>query len=182
MAAISGPTSSEKPSNGSSFEGFICNDQAEFANMREGPHGKKFAVVAELSNNTGVKVLEETSNSETGHPWLKIAAMGKEGFVDKDLVSAEKCTRSAVVAVHPVADFQPGKAVICNSETSFANMRSGPGPQNDLVMALDNKTPVKKLAAAVNEETQHPWFKIQANGKTGYVDAEKVAASCDKAP
>ena len=175
-------TASMKSSNTSSARGFICNDQAEFANMREGPHGKSFPVVAQLVNNTGVKVLDETSNPETGHPWLKIAAGGKEGFVDKDLVSAERCTQSVVAAVQPVGAFKPGKAVICNSEASFANMRSGPGPQNDLVMALDNYTPIKKLAAAVNEETQHPWLKIRAKGKTGYVDAEKVAASCDMAP
>lgn len=99
--------------------------------------------------------------------------MEKEGFVDKDLVSTEKCAQSIVASV------QPGNAVICNSKVSYANMRSGPGPQNEVLMALDNKTPVEKLASVVNEETQHPWLKIQAMGRTGYVDAEMVAASCE---
>jgi hypothetical protein len=92
--------------------GFICNDRVEYSNMREGPSAKNYKVVAQLPNNMSVSVLEETSNSETGRPWLRISAMEKEGFVDKDLVSTEECAQSVVASV------QPDKAVICNSKVS----------------------------------------------------------------
>jgi len=171
----------EKASQGGG-QGVICNSRADFVNLRKGPNSKTYEVLTKLPNNTRVKVLEETSNPESGHPWLKISAKGKKGFVDSELVSSAKCEETIASINDTGMGFTPGKAFICNSEASFANMRAGPGPANDLIAALDNNTPVKKLAAAVNEETQHPWLKIQTKGKTGYVDAEKVATTCDYVP
>jgi WD40 repeat protein len=76
-------------------------------------------------------------------------------------------------------------AVICNPRVSIANVRAGPGAKNfALVDTLPNKTPVKILERAMNQEAGREWAKIEFRGsksgkvQTGYVDSISVTKEC----
>jgi uncharacterized protein YgiM (DUF1202 family) len=66
----------------------LCNPNAGFANLRAGPNKDMFDVIAQIQNNETVRVLEETTNPVTGHPWLKIEGKGNVGFVDSEMVTS----------------------------------------------------------------------------------------------
>ena len=64
----------------------ICNTSLAVTNMRSGPN-KNYSLIAALANNTRAEILETVNNPETGHPWMKIRALGVEGYVDSELVA-----------------------------------------------------------------------------------------------
>jgi hypothetical protein len=156
--------------------GRICNKSAPFANLRKGPNGVLFPVVAKLATSTSVEILEQTVNPETKHPWVKISSGGITGFIDQDYVVVGTCTLGVQAANHH--QDSPTEAVACSNNQDHVNVRSGSNGQNELVMELKNGEKTKKLSDAVNPISGHPWVKINANGKEGYVDADKIAATC----
>ncbi len=146
------------------------------SNLRTGAGAKQFSVLVELSNGTSLIVTGESTNPESGHKWFSVKAAGKSGFIDSDFV-AQSCDPEAAQSA------KVNSAVICNRDADVTNVRTGPNAQNYPVAAmLENNQRISVLANATNPVTGHPWFKTSFNGKTGYVDTEKVAKSCDTAP
>ena len=107
------------------------------------------ASFGKLGNETRVAVLSEAENG-----WYKIAYRGKVGFMSADYLE-----------VQDIMNIECGGVKVT---TSVLNLRSGPGTENSIVAKLSKDT-VGKIIGINNG-----WFKIQANGHTGYISPDYV--------
>ena len=132
---------------------------ASSLNLRSTPStsGSK---VATLSSGTKVDILESLDG------WYRVEADGKTGYVSSEYVSLGQ-TQSP--AAPPAAAQEPNPTGTVSAST--LNVRSGPGASHNKVTALSSGTQVEIL------ETLDGWYRISANGKTGYVSAQYVTLS-----
>jgi Bacterial SH3 domain len=156
----------------------ICNANQTFANVRSGPNSRQFHIVATLPNQTGVKIVGETRNPESNHPWYEISFPSGRGFVDAELVQAT-CLVAMPVPPPPVVTPQVREAVVCNAGGDSANLRDTPNPKSSVVMRkLFNHETLTITGEANNPDSGHLYFKVRAQGIDGYVDSELVSPSC----
>lgn len=122
--------------------------------------------VTSLSSGTKVSILESLDG------WYRVEVGGKEGYVSSQYISLAQSQSSSAAAptVTPPAA-EPDPALIGKVSASSLNVRSGPGASHSKVTVLSSGTQVEIL------ETLDGWYRIKANGKTGYVSAQYVALS-----
>ncbi len=127
-------------------------------------------VLGYLLNGTKVKVQGEESG------WYKIDYNGKTGYVSKEYIQIDGSTTTPVTPVAPTPEepttpetpaitSKTGKIINVNSNL---NVRSGAGTSSTIIGHLNNGSTVK----ITGEEAG--WYKIDFNGKTGYVSKEYV--------
>lgn len=124
-----------------------------------------------LSSGAKVNILESLDG------WYRVEANGKTGYVSSQYISL---AQSQAPAAAPPAVTPPTAAPESNLtgkvSASSLNVRSGPGSSHSKVTALPSGTQVEIL------ETLDGWYRIQANGKTGYVSAQYVTVSQPEQP
>lgn len=106
-------------------------------------------VISSLPDGTRVAILDEVDT------WYKVAYDGKTGFMSSEYVEAQD-----------IMNIECGGAQV---ETDVLNVRSGPGTENSVVTKLSKGTVAKIIGI------NNAWFKIQYNGKTGYIAPEYVS-------
>ena len=117
--------------------------------------------VTSLSSGTQVKILESLDG------WYRIEANGKTGYVSSQYISLE---RSEPAATTPPPATQESNLTGTVSASSL-NVRSTPSTSGAKVTSLSSGTQVKIL------ESLDGWYRIEANGKTGYVSSQYVTES-----
>ncbi len=99
----------------------------------------------------------------TSGSWYQIKYNGKKGYVSKSFLFL-----SAQATGTAISESKTGTIVNC---TSSVNVRSGPGTSYAIL-----GTALKSAAYAVTAATG-PWYRINYNGKTGYVNAEYLSVT-----
>ena len=115
-------------------------------NVRSGPDNS-YAVLTVMRKGTSSEKLGMNGN------WVKVKVNGKTGYVYKsflkeDAASAETPTEKKTVSI----------------TASSLNIRSGPGTKYDIIGA------VKKGKTVTVVGTNGDWYKIEYNGKDGYIN------------
>lgn len=119
--------------------------------LREKPNTSS-EVLATLHSDTCVVVLEDARDG-----WYKVSYQGKTGYLSADYVSA---------SARLYADLGNGKVTTGGGSL---NVRSGPGTENSKVMSLRSNAVVKITGI------ENGWYKIEHNGRTGYVSSDYLA-------
>jgi Bacterial SH3 domain len=159
----------------------ICNANQSFANVRLGPNGSQYPITFTLPNQTSVTVTGNTKNPVTNHPWYEISFATGSGFIDTELVQ-----RTCLVAMAPLVSAQAAvrSAVVCNRKPGgdSANIRSAPNPlASSILRKIFNNEPLTIIGEENNPVSGQLYFKVEAQGVTGFVDNELVSKSCDVA-
>jgi len=115
--------------------------------------------VASLSSGTQVNILESLDG------WFRVEAAGKTGYVSSQYISLAQ-SQSPAVAPPPVVQETnlTGKVT-----ASSLNVRSTPSTSGSKVTSLPSGTQVEIL------EQLDGWYRIKANGKTGYVSGQYIS-------
>lgn len=139
------------------------------ANLREEPSTTS-ASIGGLILNEQVEILEKLDG------WYKIIADGKTGYVASKLVSANPSDTSRGTAViRPVVEQEAEVQIKEQSinktmyvSVNSARVRSKPDTSSSIVTNLSKAKEVKVVAQQDN------WYKIEVNGKTGYIRNDLV--------
>ncbi|MBE6973320.1 MAG: hypothetical protein E7440_05515 [Ruminococcaceae bacterium] len=119
--------------------------------------------VASLSSGIKVEILESLDG------WYRVEADGKTGYVSSQYISLAKSQPPVATTPTPPAAQDP--TLTGTVSASSLNVRSGPGSSHSKVAALPSGTQVEIF------ETLDGWYRIEANGKTGYVSSQYVSVS-----
>lgn len=119
--------------------------------LREEPNTSS-EILTTLQTGTCVAVLEDARDG-----WYKVSYRDQTGYLSADYVE---------VSTRLDADLGTGRVTTGGSSL---NMRSGPGTEHSKVMSLSNNTLVKITGI------ENGWYKIEHNGKTGYVSSDYLA-------
>jgi uncharacterized protein YgiM (DUF1202 family) len=157
-------------------QAYVCNGNAAFANMRRGPNSSDYEVVEKLPNGTIVQVLEKAENEKSGQPWFRVSVRGKQGFIDAELLISKACKVKKPTLPDKAITFKNG--VVCNADAEFANLRKAPNSNEPLVAKLTNGQKVTIIGKTVNPSTGHPWLQLKTKEFSGFMDSEKVFATC----
>jgi len=117
--------------------------------------------VTSLSSGTQVNILESLDG------WYRIEATGKTGYVSSQYISLTQ-TGSAPTTPPPAEEPSPTTGTVT---ASSLNVRGTPSTSGKRVTSLSSGTQVKIL------ESLDGWYRIEANGKTGYVSSQYVSLS-----
>ena len=107
------------------------------------------SVLTSVSADTYVVVLEDAREG-----WYQVEYQGMKGYMSADYLD---------VSAKADADLGYGEV---QTEGDSLNVRSGPGTDYDRVTSL-SKGAVVRITGV-----EDGWFKVEANGKTGYVSSE----------
>lgn len=119
--------------------------------LREEP-GTSSEILTTLHTGTRVAVLEDARDG-----WYKVSYQDQTGYLSADYVE---------VSTRLDADLGTGRVTTGGSSL---NVRSGPGTEHSKVMSLSNNTVVKITGI------ENGWYKIEHNGRTGYVSSDYLA-------
>ena len=117
--------------------------------------------ITSLSSGTQVKILESLDS------WYRIEANGKTGYVSSQYITLAR-TESAATTPPPAAE--PSRSAGTVTASSL-NVRSTPSTSGTKVASLSSGTKVEIL------ESLDGWYRIEANGKTGYASSQYVTLS-----
>ena len=150
--AVTSPTTQE-----SNFTGTVT---ASSLNMRSTPStsGSK---VTSLSSGTKVNILESLDG------WYRVEVNGKTGYVSSQYISPVESQSPA--ATPPTTTQESG--LTGKVTASSLNVRSTPATSGSKITSLASGTQVNIL------ESLNGWYRIEVNGKTGYVSNQYVAVS-----
>lgn len=124
--------------------------------------------VTTLSSGTQLTLLEALDG------WYRIEANGKTGYVSGQYISlaaAKAPTASAPAVSAPEQSHTTGTV-----SASSLNVRSGPGSSYGKIGTLSSGAQVEIL------ETQSGWYRINFNGKNGYVSSQYVTVTKTQQP
>lgn len=107
------------------------------------------SVLTSVSADTYVVVLEDAQEG-----WYQVEYQGMKGYMSADYLN---------VSAKADADLGYGEV---RTEGDSLNVRSGPGTDYDRVTSLSKGSVVRITGV------EDGWFKVEANGKTGYVSSE----------
>ena len=133
-------------------------------NVRSGA-GTNYSSIGSLKTNATVKITGESGN------WYKIDFNGRVGYVSKDYIKVNTSTSGNVKPEEkPETPSQPttlkdGK--VTGISTSL-NVRSGAGTNYSIIGSLKPNQSVKITGESGS------WYKIDLNGKVGYVSKQYV--------
>ncbi|CEG28358.1 SH3 domain-containing protein [Bacillus sp. B-jedd] len=118
-------------------------------NVRTGP-GTNFARIGGLPRGSSVQVIQIQSNG-----WYKISYKGKTAYVSGQYVTSSS-TASTTYRV----------------TASALNVRTGPGTKHKKIGQLKNGAIVKVI-----KKESNGWYRINYNGKTGFVSGQYITTS-----
>ncbi|MFS0646706.1 SH3 domain-containing protein, partial [Siminovitchia sp. 179-K 8D1 HS] len=121
------------------------------------------AVIGRLSKDTQVTVLSESNG------WSKITAGGKTGYVSSQYLSGKPASSTSAKPSPPSPVKTATKYVSVNPGSAL-HLRSTPSTGGAVIGRLSKDTQVTVLSES------NGWSKITANGKTGYVSSQYLAA------
>ena len=133
---------------------------ASSLNMRSTPSTSGTKVTS-LSSGTQVKILESLDG------WYRVEVNGKTGYLSSQYVSLAQ-SQSSAVTPPPVKQESNLTGTV---SASSLNVRSTPSTSGAKVTSLSSGTQVNIL------ESLDGWYRIEANGKTGYVSSQYVTVS-----
>lgn len=122
------------------------------------------AVVGLLSQGTSVRVLDRSGDGQ----WLKVDYQGYQAWVRAEYTSGGSAAPAAAPAAVPAAA-STGSAVTPSGD--FANVRSGPGLENQVVGVLNSGETVAVLGR------EGSWYKVNYKGYQAYMSDTVVTAS-----
>jgi uncharacterized protein YgiM (DUF1202 family) len=166
--------------------GTIIADNA--VNVRAGP-GATFSVVAGADPNTVIEITEQVSTEDEGD-WLRIRLPNNtEGWVAAFLVDVQQppgeptaiaqAPTNTPAPTEPTATDTPAETVTRTGSgdvlsTSPANVRSGPGLDQDVVGSAEPSATIDLLAFASGEDGE-AWLRVRLpDGTEGFVQAEQI--------
>lgn len=123
-------------------------------NVRSGP-GTSYSIITQVARGTTVTVISQESG------WYKIGVNGKEGYMIADYLSVNSGQASGSTA-------EKTQGTVTGS---VVNVRTGPGTSYGII------SQVKKGASITITATLNGWYKIDINGKEGYISSDYVSTS-----
>lgn len=138
---------------------------AKTLNVRAGA-GTKYKLLGSLKKGTKINVSSQTKNG-----WLKFTYKGKTAYVSNKYVKKVATTQAKTTASVKTTY----KYVVT---TEGLNVRSGSGTKYKKIGSLK-----KGVEISVKSQVSNGWYKINFNGKTGYVSnkyVKKIAISNGK--
>jgi hypothetical protein len=155
----------------------VCNREGDSVNLRTAADPKNSRVLRKLFNHADVKIIGETNNPRSGQLYFKIDADGTIGFAFAEMITTQ-CDLGTGQAQAPAPETRRqviDTGQICNPKSAVTNMRSGPNKDMfGIVSELRNGTPVEIFERVTNPVSGKPWFKVNAEGEDGFVDASSV--------
>ena len=130
--------------------------------LRSNPSTSRGTILAKLDLNTQVSILSEVGN------YYAVVVNSKQGYVSKTYVRVTSTGSSSNGSDNSGTD-NSGTASQGNGVTTGSvNLRSGAGTSYSILarLAKDTKLTLYSLS--------NGWYKVNANGKTGYVSADYV--------
>ncbi|NHM33273.1 SH3 domain-containing protein [Neobacillus terrae] len=118
-------------------------------NVRSGA-GTNYSRIGSLRQGSAVQVIQKLSNG-----WYKISYNGKTGYVSGQYIRVTSSSSSP--------------SPVYRLNTNGLNVRSGPGVQYSKLGLLKNGS----VLNVIHKET-NGWYKINFNGRTGYVSGQYV--------
>lgn len=145
---------------------FTCTGKVNTStlNLRSGP-GTGHSKVTTLSKGAAVKVL----SMEQG--WYQVSADGKTGYVSMEYITLDAQQEQPSQTTAPTQTTRQSGQV----NASSLNVRSGPGTGYSRVTTLSRGASV----TVTGEE--NGWYKISANGKTGYASKQYITITASSA-
>lgn len=133
-------------------------------NVRTGPSASH-TVLGSVNKGKTVQVVGEVQD------WFKINFNGGTGYVSKDFVTkggsaVSNQTQQPTTNNNNTTTVQTGGSYVVN--TGALKVRTGPATYNPVIGGVTNGTVLKVTGA------ENGWYKINHNGRTGYVSADFV--------
>lgn len=123
------------------------------ANLRKGP-GTKYKIVADVSNGSSMKYLNQTKKDTRGVKWYKVSFYGKKVWI------SSKCCRyvNEDITMYVIT-------------TDSVNLRKGPSLGDSKYTSVRKGTIMKYLGKTIKDERDVKWYKVYYNGKSLWVSS-----------
>lgn len=155
----SSQTSSQTQSSETNVKvGTVNLSSSSSLNIRNGA-GTSFGVVGNLSNSQSVQIVGTVGN------WYKIRSNSSYGYVSADYIKVGNILSSNTVKE---TSSKTGYVKL-SSTSSYLNLRNS--PNGSVLGSLSNGTKLNIVGISGS------WYKVSANGKTGYVSSSYVSES-----
>ncbi|MEW4276572.1 SH3 domain-containing protein, partial [Priestia megaterium] len=134
---------------------------ASTLNVRSGA-GTNYASIGSVTKGQKLSVMSKSGS------WYKINYNGRTGYVSSDYVQASGTTTAPTTP--------PAESTTYTVTASTLNVRSGAGTN---YASIGSVTKGQKLSVVSKSGS---WYKINYNGRTGYVSSDYVQASATASP
>ncbi|MBN9388441.1 MAG: C40 family peptidase [Chloroflexi bacterium] len=154
----------------------IVNTDGDGVNLRQQASSGS-SVLAVLTENTVVTSLGGPFTDKQNNSFFRVDFKGTSGYVSIAYVGS--------APADAVTSGGGGNLKVTNTDGDPVRFRSGPGKTFDQVGLVYEGQVVKALSSAVKDDDGDKWFRIETNGKVGYVSSLYVANTSDavgKAP
>ena len=143
-------------------------------NVRADAGTKNKIVITAKKGSTATATHQKKVGKET---WYKVKVSGKSGWVLSTLLTPAKAAKAPAKTVGKTAPKAATKTTNLGSFTTKynSNIRSNAGTTNKIVTTAKKGT--KVTATAQKKVGKTTWYKVSANGKTGWVSADLLAKS-----
>ncbi|MCI1944863.1 SH3 domain-containing protein [Clostridium luticellarii] len=136
------------------------SNSSSYLNVRNGA-GTSFGILGSLKNGQSVEIVGTVGS------WYKIKLNSSYGYVASSYISSGG--NSAPTPSETSSSVSKAGYVKLQNSSSSLNLRSA--PQGSIIGSLSNGTQVTIL------EGSGGWYKVTANGRTGYVYSSYISAS-----
>lgn len=148
----------------------IVNTDGDGVNLRQQASSAS-SVLAVLTENTVVTSLGGPFTDKQNNSFFRVDFKGTSGYVSVAYVGS--------APLNSITSGGGGNLKVTNTDGDPVRFRSGPGRTFDQVGLVYESQVVKALGGAVKDDDGNKWFRIEANGKVGYVSSAYVAATSD---
>ncbi len=148
----------------------IVNTDGDGVNFRQQANSAS-SVMGVLTENTLVTSLGGPFTDKENNSFFRVDYKGTTGYVSVAYVGS--------APLNAVTSGGGGNLKVTNTDGDPVRFRSGPGRNFDQVGLVYEGQVVKELGGAVKDDDGGKWFRIEANGKVGYVISTYVAPTSD---
>ena len=146
------------PSEG--YDAWVTNPNNRSVNLRTGP-GKEYSVIASYKPETKIRVLEP------GYIWSYIWVSGNKGYMMSEYITTTAPETPRPAGGNADLTGPPYTAYVYSPDGKSVNVHRGPGLGYANVCRVSLGT-----AVTVLDWTTRTWYKIEVNGKVGYIRSE----------
>ena len=129
------------------------------------------SIVTKLSNGTKVQVIGQDTKTK----WYKITCNGKTGYVNNKYIKIVGDWNSSITNNSSITSMNKEGQVTGIASNDTLNMRSEANTTSSILAKLPNGTKVQ----VIGQDTKTKWYKINYNGKTGYVSNSYIKINGD---
>ena len=151
----------------------VTNTDGDPIRVRQGA-GTEFAQIAMAYEGQTVGILEGPLTDKKGIRWFMVQAPGGTGWMMAEFLRG---TSAPVTAPRLT-----GSAVVSNTNGDPLRVRSAPNTGGNVLLLLNPGTIVAIQDGPVSDSTGIAWYKITANGLTGWTMAMYLAQAPTSAP